>query len=166
MSTSHTLSMHFKPGPIEAAALAATTMKRDETVETRVWIDEFKRLEELYNDAENCSPKLRFPDLISSCVSVACLRPHAADRIFSYLHSQLILRDQDTPRRQQFIWRKQYNLLLMLQKSPMNCHPNPQFKLDHFTTACISMVMDMPDAKSQIFQQARRNIAERAQNSE
>lgn len=132
------------------------------TVATRVWIDEYNWLEALYNDAANCSPKLRFPDLISACVSVVFDGPTPERCIFTFLHQQLVLRDQATARRREDMWREQYALLLALQKSEQNRHPHPQFKLDHFTTACVALVMAQGGAKAKLFAQARRNIARRA----
>ena len=131
------------------------------TVATRVWLNEYAWLETLYNDAANCSPKLRYPDLISACVSLVFdgLQPEL--RIFAFLHTRLVLRDQETVRRQEAMWREQYELLLTLQRSGYNSHPNPQFKLDHFTTACVALVMEEDNAKARLFDQARRNIAAR-----
>ena len=43
-----------------------------------------------------------------------------------------------------------------------NRHPHPQFKLDHFTTACVALAMEEEGAKSKLFEHARRNIARRA----
>ncbi|MBY0241992.1 MAG: hypothetical protein K2X55_22040 [Burkholderiaceae bacterium] len=132
------------------------------TVGTRVWLDEYAWLEALYNDAGNSSPKLRYPDLISACVSLVFSRPGADLRIFTFLHTRLVLRDQSTARRQEDMWREQYELLLALQKSEQNRHPHPQFKLDHFTTACVALAMEQDGAKDKLFEQARRNIARRA----
>lgn len=132
------------------------------TVATRVWLDEFCWLDALYNDLANCSPKLRYPDLISACVSLVFDSPGAALRIFTFLHTRLVLRDQGTARRREEMWREQYELLLALQKSEQNRHPHPQFKLDHFTTACVALAMEEEGAKEKLFEQARRNIARRA----
>ncbi|MTW02740.1 hypothetical protein GM668_11670 [Duganella ginsengisoli] len=132
------------------------------TVVTRVWLDEYAWLEALYNDVANSSPKLRYPDLISACVSLVFNRPGADLRIFTFLHTRLVLRDQHTARRQEEMWREQYELLLALQKSEQNRHPHPQFKLDHFTTACVALAMEEDGAKSKLFEHARRNIARRA----
>lgn len=135
---------------------------RSGTVITRVWMDEFQGLESLYNDAANCSPKLRYPDLISGCISLVFDSLDPASRIFTFLHTALVLRDQETPRRQESIWRAQYLLLLALQKSELNRHPHPQFKLDHFTTACVALALQEPRATQKVFHFARRNIAQRA----
>ncbi|MBB3122183.1 hypothetical protein [Pseudoduganella violacea] len=131
-------------------------------VGTRIWLDEFNLLEVLYNDVGNCSPKLRYPDLISACVSVVFEDADPAVRIFGFLHTQLVLRDQETARRQESMWRMQYRQLLALQKSELNRHPHPQFKLDHFTTGCVALAMQASNAKARIFDHARRNIALRA----
>ncbi|WP_256081018.1 hypothetical protein [Massilia sp. YIM B04103] len=144
--------------PVAPAAHAAQA----DTVGTRIWIEEFNLLETLYNDASNCSPKLRYPDLISACVSVVFDDPEPAIRVFGFLHTQLVLRNQETARRQEAMWRLQYQQLLTLQKSDLNRHPHPQFKLDHFTTCCVALAMQAKDAKMRIFEHARRNIAVRA----
>ena len=138
------------------------TQNRSGTVITRVWMDEFQGLESLYNDAANCSPKLRYPDLISACISLVYDGLDPANRIFTFLHTALVLRDQETPRRQESMWRAQYLLLLALQKSELNRHPHPQFKLDHFTTACVALALQEPRAAQKVFHFARRNIAQRA----
>ena len=136
--------------------------RRGETVATRVWIDEFQALECLYSAPANCSPKLRYPDLISGCVSLVFDGLDPVSRIFTFLHTKLVLRDQETARRQEDIWRPQYLLLLALQKSEQNRHPHPQFKLDHFTTACVALAMEEPRVAQKVFEYARRNIAQRA----
>lgn len=133
-----------------------------ETVVTLVWMEEYVQLEALYGDADNRSPKLRYPDLISGCVSVVFSVADPSSRIFDFLHSTLVLRDQLTERRRENLWREQYLLLRALQMSEMNSHPHPQFKLDHFTTACVALALAEPDGKVQVFDQARQNIARRA----
>ncbi len=138
------------------------TRRRGETVTTRVWMDEFLALEVLYNDVANCSPKLRYPDLISGCVSLVFDGLDPVNRIFTFLHTKLVLRDQETARRQEDMWRPQYLLLLALQKAEQNRHPHPQFKLDHFTTACVALALDDQRAAQRVFDYARRNIAHRA----
>ena len=37
------------------------------------------------------------------------------------------------------MWRPQYELLLAVQRSPANRHPNPKFQLDQLTTACVAL---------------------------
>lgn len=138
------------------------TQRRADTVATRVWIEEFQALEALYSDAGNCSPKLRYPDLISGCVSLVFDGLDPVNRVFTFLHMKLVLRDQETARRQEAIWRPQYMLLLALQKSEQNRHPHPQFKLDHFTTACVALALEERHAAQRLFDYARRNIAQRA----
>lgn len=135
---------------------------RGVTVATRVWFEEFQALEGLYSAPANCSPKLRYPDLISGCVSLVFDGLDPVNRIFTYLHTKLVLRNQETPRRQEDIWRPQYLLLLALQKSEQNRHPHPQFKLDHFTTACVALALEEPRSAQKVFEYARKNIAQRA----
>lgn len=129
---------------------------------TLVHMTEFGRLEQLYHEPENQSPRFHTPDLISACVSVVFDDVAAADRIFHYIHTALLLRPTDTPKHTAAIWRSQYELLLALQRSPRNRQPNPQFNLDHFTTACVHLALDRSDAKHTIFEHARRNTAKRA----
>lgn len=132
------------------------------TVTTLVWMDEYEQLERLYHDADNHSPKFRTPDLISACVSLVFTERDAAEMVFRHVHTRLLLRDLDTPRHTAAIWRPQYELLLALQRSPRNRHPNPQFNLDHFTTACVHLALARENAKRQIFEHARHNTARRA----
>lgn len=148
--------------PLIASSANCETQRRADTVATRVWIEEFQALEVLYSDAGNCSPKLRYPDLISGCVSLVFDGLDPVNRVFTFLHTKLVLRDQETARRQEAIWRPQYLLLLALQKSEHNRHPHPQFKLDHFTTACVALALEEPRAAQRVFDYARRNIAQRA----
>lgn len=152
-------SKHSMASPIEHQRI-------EDTIGTRVWIDEYDFLHSLYDCADNCSPKFRFPDLISACVSLVFQESKPAELIFSYLHTEMVLRDPGSTRRQAEMWKPQYNLLLALQRSPANCHPNPQFKLDQFTTACIALVVSSGEAKRRIFEQARKNTAERANRKE
>lgn len=137
------------------------TRQKEDTIGTRIWLEEYTFLQSLYHGPDNCSPKFRLPDLISACVSLVFLEPSPAEIIFTYLHAEFVLRNPDTERRQEDMWKPQYNLLLALQRSPANGHPNPQFKLDQFTTACIALVIARGDAKRLIFEQARKNTAER-----
>ncbi|WP_136415894.1 hypothetical protein [Herbaspirillum sp. ST 5-3] len=158
MSMQATMSLPTKTST--ATPLAAK--RSEDTIGTRVWLDEYTFLQSVYHSADNCSPKFRLPDLISACVSLVFLGPDPAQCIFSYLHAEMILRDQNSIRRQEEMWMPQYQLLLGLQRSPSNCHPHPQFKLDHFTTACIALVSAGQDVTHRILEQARHNTAERA----
>ncbi|MCB1888008.1 MAG: hypothetical protein KDH20_10420, partial [Rhodocyclaceae bacterium] len=67
-----------------------------------------------------------------------------------------------TPRRRESMWRQQYQLLLELQRSPANRHPNPKFQLDQLTTACVALCRTADPSGAAILQRARRNMAERA----
>ncbi len=89
--------------------------------------------------SDNVSPTFRFPDLISACVSLVFVQDDAPARIFDFLGTQLVLRPPLTPRRRESMWRPQYDLLLAVQRSPANRHPNPKFQLDQLTTACVAL---------------------------
>lgn len=138
---------------------------KEETIATRVWLEEYVYLQALYASVENCSPKFRLPDLISACVSLVFQDKEPDQQIFNFLHTEIVMRDPDSPRRQEAMWRQQYQLLLRLQKSPANGHPHPQFKLDHFTTACVALAAFKNDAKRRIFALARCNTLERARRA-
>jgi hypothetical protein len=156
MYSTTTVSREFALAPpIEAK-------RQEDTIDTYVWTDEYDFLRSLYDSADNTSPKFRFPDLISACVSLVFHHDNAADLIFAYLRSELVLRNPGTTRRREAMWRAQYNLLLGLQRSRANKHPYPQFQLDQFTTACVALVALAGDAQRRIFDQARRNTADRA----
>lgn len=146
----------------EQVPRAACATQHDTTIGTRVWLEEYVVLQALHDSAANCSPKFRLPDLISACVSRVFSDPEPAARIFTYLHTELVLRDPDHPRRQEAMWLPQYYLLLALQRSPANAHPHPHFQLDHFTTACVALSLSGLDAGRRILDQARKNTAERA----
>jgi hypothetical protein len=57
------------------------------------------------------------------------------------------------------MWRHQYQLLLDLQRSPANRHPNPKFQLDQLTTACVALCRAEDGSGAGILRQARRNMA-------
>src|SRR5207249_10812906 len=123
-------------------------------------------LHSLYDCVATTSPKFPIPDLISACVSLVFHNDNAADLIFGYLRSELVLRNPDTTRRREAMWKAQYNLLLDLQRSRANKHPYQQFQLDQFTTTCVALIRLAGDAQRRIFDQARKNTAERAGRKE
>lgn len=138
----------------------------EETIETRLWLEEHEWLYAVLKSDQNISPTFRFPDLISACVSVAFARVDASDHIFQFLGTRLILRPQNSPRRRESMWMSQYNLLLMLQRSPANRHPNPKFQLDQLTTACVALARDADESGANVLRQARLNLARRAADKE
>ncbi len=152
MSTAH--QDHAVQGALEA--------EHSDTIETRLWLEEHEWLYSLLRSDDNASPTFRFPDLISACVSLVFLHDGAAARIFEFLGTQLVLRPPLTPRRRESMWRQQYDLLLAVQRSPANRHPNPKFQLDQLTTACVALCRQLGDAESIVLRQARLNMAERA----
>jgi len=137
-----------------------------DTIETRLWLEEHVWLYKLLRSENNVSPTFRFPDLIAACVSLVFTHEDAPVRIFRFLGTRLVLRAPQTPRRRESMWRQQYELLLEVQRSPANRHPNPKFQLDQLTTACVALCRDQDESGSNILQQARHNMAERAQRAE
>jgi hypothetical protein len=133
--------------------------RRDDSVETQLWLEEHDWLHALQRSPHNVSPTFRFPDLISACVSLVFADAAAGTRIFAYLGQKLVLRDPRTPRRREYLWREQFQLLRALQLSEANRHPNPMFQLDQLTTACVALVRQSEDAAEQVLRQARRNVA-------
>lgn len=134
-----------------------------DTIETRLWLEEHVWLYKLLRSENNVSPTFRFPDLIAACVSLVFTHEDAPLHIFGFLGTQLVLRAPQTPRRRESMWRQQYELLLEVQRSPANRHPNPKFQLDQLTTACVALCRAQDESGTSILQQARHNMAERAQ---
>ena len=134
-----------------------------DTIETRLWLEEHVWLYKLLRSENNVSPTFRFPDLIAACVSLVFTHEDAPLHIFRFLGTQLVLRAPQTPRRRESMWRQQYELLLEVQRSPANRHPNPKFQLDQLTTACVALCREQDESGISTLQQARRNMAERAQ---
>lgn len=131
-------------------------------IETRLWLEEHDWLYRLLRSEENVSPTFRFPDLISACVSLVFDHHDGPTRIFQFLGTELVLRLPQTPRRRESMWRPQYQLLLALQRSPANRHPNPKFQLDQLTTACVALCRTVDGSGSAVLCKARRNMAERS----
>ncbi|MDO8777342.1 MAG: hypothetical protein Q7K57_53240 [Burkholderiaceae bacterium] len=134
-----------------------------DTIETRLWLEEHVWLYKLLRSENNVSPTFRFPDLIAACVSLVFTHEDAPLHIFRFLGTQLVLRAPQTPRRRESMWRQQYEFLLEVQRSPANRHPNPKFQLDQLTTSCVALCRAQDESGTSILQQARHNMAERAQ---
>ena len=141
---------------------ASAEIDREDVIETRLWLEEHDWLYRLLRSEDNVSPTFRFPDLISASVSLVFTHQDAPCRIFRYLGTELVLRSPETPRRRESMWRHQYQLLLDLQRSPANRHPNPKFQLDQLTTACVALCRAEDGSGAGILRQARRNMAERS----
>ena len=135
---------------------------QQDIVETRLWLEEHDWLYGLLRSENNVSPTFRFPDLISACVSLVFTHQDASACIFQFLGTELILRSPQTPRRRESMWRPQYELLLALQRSPANRHPNPKFQLDQLTTACVALCRTADVSGAALLRQARCNMAERS----
>jgi hypothetical protein len=130
-------------------------------VETRLWLEEHQWLLELMQHPINAAPKFRMPDLISACVSLIFIRSFGVRELFEYLGTELVLRSPRTPRRKEALWRTQYELLLAIQLSAANQHPNPKFQLDQLTTGCVALARKKPEATYNVLHQARINMADR-----
>jgi len=149
------------PHPENTAPPAKVSASQD-VIETRLWLSEHDWLYGLLHSEDNVSPTFRFPDLISACISLVFAHPDASALIFQFLGSELVLRTPQTPRRRESMWREQFQLLLDLQLSPANRHPNPKFQLDQLTTACVALCKTWDASGATILRQARQNMAARA----
>ncbi|HRH86001.1 MAG TPA: hypothetical protein PLO41_04060 [Rubrivivax sp.] len=151
-------------GPNDAtrASQGSSDLTQPGTIETRLWLDEHEWLYDVLRSEHNASPTFRFPDLISACVSLVFLHADAPARIFDFLGTQLVLRPPLTPRRRESMWLPQFELLLAVQRSPANRHPNPKFQLDQLTTACVALCRQFGDADALVLRQARLNMADRS----
>lgn len=144
-----------------AADICVTPVEPCDIIETRLWIEEHEWLYQLLKSESNVAPTFRFPDLISASVSLIFAGEQPAARIFEFLWEELIQRSPAGVRRRESMWRPQYELLLALQRSPANRHPNPKFQLDQLTTACVALIREEQDAPRRILEQARLNMGER-----
>lgn len=144
--------------------LSSPSEKREalDVIETRLWLEEHDWLYGLLHSTDNVSPTFRFPDLISACVSLIFTYQNAPVRIFQFLGTELVLRSPLASRRREMMWRRQYQFLLELQRSPANRHPNPKFQLDQLTTACVALCRAQDASGNSVLQEARRNMVERS----
>lgn len=149
-----------QPQTVSAAARFAAGCKQD-TIETRLWLEEHNWLYALLKSENNVAPTFRCPDLISACVSLVFANEDAPARIFGFLGTELILRPPHSPRRRESMWMPQYELLLAVQRSPANQHPNPKFQLDQLTTACVALSCNTDPSGAHVLMRARINMAER-----
>ena len=143
----------------------ANPIDRDEhtpTVQTRVWVEEHGWLHRIFKSPDNTSPKFRFPDLLSACVSLSVTSDEGQRRLVEYLVTQLTRRDPRTERRSCDIWSAQFDQLMQAHRAPWNRFPNPMFELDHLTTACVAIAMALPDSETVVLRQARLNLLARA----
>jgi hypothetical protein len=146
----------------------AYAIDRDErypTVQTRVWVDEHAWLHRIFKSPGNTSPKFRFPDLLSACVSLAMDRDDGQRQLVEYLVTQLTRRDPSTERRSCDIWSAQFDQLMQAHRAPWNRFPHPKFELDHLSTACVALAMSLPDGEAVVLHQARINLLARAKAS-
>ena len=114
------------------------------TIETRLWLEEHEWLYDLLRSEHNVSPTFRFPDLISACVSLVFLHddaPSAHLRLPRHAARAAPTADAAPPR---IDVAAAIQLLLEVQRSPANRHPNPKFQLDQLTTACVALCRQPP----------------------
>lgn len=153
------------PSTTSSGCAAAGTIDAGDVVETRLWMEEHNWLYALLRSEGNVAPTFRIPDLLSACVAIVFNQSDAADRIFGFLGTALVMRSPTTPRRRESMWRPQYDLLHDLQCSPVNRHPNPKFQLDQLTTACVALCQQEDASGATVLRQARRNMVERHMSS-
>jgi hypothetical protein len=132
-----------------------------DVIETYLWVDEHDWLKALHRSPANNTPQFRVPDLLGACISIVFGDDDPSGRVFGYLSRKLILRDPQTPRRQERMWREHFALLHDLQRSPANRYPHPSFALDQLTTACVAIVRADAVTDAKILDQARLNTAAR-----
>jgi len=138
-----------------------------DTIETRLWLEEHVWLYKLLRSENNVSPTFRFPDLIAACVSLVFTHDDAPVRIFRFLGTRLVLRDpSDTTTAENPCGASNMSSCSKCSALPANRHPNPKFQLDQLTTACVALCRDQDESGTSILLQARRNMAERAQRGE
>ena len=135
--------------------------ERRPTVQTRVWIDEHDWLHGIFKSPHNTSPKFRFPDLLSACVSLAFRDSANQARLITYVLTQLSLRDPKTERRSCDIWAPQFELLLDAHRGPWNSFPNSKFDIDAIATACVAVSRLSGDAVASVLRQVRANFRAR-----
>jgi len=81
------------------------TAGTSDVVETRLWLEEHHWLYALLRSESNVAPTFRIPDLMSACVALVFGNEDAAERIFGFLGTALVMRSPTTPRRHESLWR-------------------------------------------------------------
>jgi len=154
----------MQPAPIiqSKQQTSVTEASASDIVETRLWIEEHTWLYGVLKSPSNQAPTFRFPDLISACVTATLTPPEGYCALFAYLGTQLVLRDPDTARRREAMWRPQCEQLQALQRSPANQHPNPKFQLDQLTTAAVALCREADPSGTLVLKYARLNMVQRA----
>jgi hypothetical protein len=139
-----------------------------DVIETRLWLEEHDWLYRLLRSDRQCVADLPLP------------RSHQRQRLAG-LRAFTMRRQSHLPVPRYRAWYfarpthraaanrcggSQYQLLLDLQRSPANRHPNPKFQLDQLTTACVALCRAEDGSGSSILRQARRNMAERSHHGQ
>lgn len=133
-------------------------------VSAYVIVEEHEWLVSLLRDSANASPQFRMPDLIGACLSLVFEAQDPSSKIFEVLRSDLVLRGT-SQRRQEQIWRADFERLQEIQRSAHNQYPHPNFSLDLILSACIAITRKSETAPGQLFQLARTNTAQRARSA-
>jgi hypothetical protein len=146
----------------EQAPHGAPEAEHPDTIETRLWLEEHEWLYGLLRSERQRLADLPLPGPDQRLRVAGVPARRRAARIFDFLGTQLVLRPPLTPRRRESMWRPQYELLLAVQRSPANRHPNPKFQLDQLTTACVALCRQHEGADTLVLRQARLNMADRS----
>jgi hypothetical protein len=155
----HTLSSDHTSASTPSHSSSAEAV---DTFEVRLWLQEYEWLHGILQSPDNVGPTFRLPDLISAAVTLSLAQGTGCAQVFQFLGAELILRAPQAMRRREVIWRAQHEQLRALQRSPANRHPNPNFQLDQFATACVAQARRLDESGKRLLQQARLNMAERA----
>lgn len=134
-------------------------------VQSDIWIEEYGWLNRLFKSPGKKSPTLRFPDLLSACVSPAFRVTPCEHRLIQYLVVQLTLRNPTTERRSCDIWALQYEPVMLAHRAPWNRFPNPMCVLSQITMACMAMAMSLANGYAVVLAPARVNPSDDATRS-
>ena len=151
--------MHTTTASISQCQGPATASPACVLIECRVWLPEFDWLHQVAKSALNVAPAFQLPDLLGACVSLILQGSDDADRIFGYLHTHLMRRPGDTPRRRVDLWPPHHEQLSQLQRSGVNQYPNPRFQLDQLTTACVALIRQDDPAGQSVLNRCRLNFS-------
>lgn len=144
----------------------AQPIGRDEdcssTVSTSVWIEEHEALHRLFKSPGNSSPKFRFPDLLSACVSLVLGEADGQRQLIAYLTSRHLQRHPKTRRRSCQIFQAQFDQAMSAHRADWNRFPNPCFDLDQILTGCVLVALEAENGASRVLQRARDNLQARS----
>lgn len=154
--------MHSSIDIVREASMPDTLEGREPpTVQTGLWVPEHDWLYAVMRMPANTAPRFRLIDLASACITLALGPAGSEQRVADYLASRLARRDPRTRRRGCEVWAEQFELIRRAHRARWNSYPNPMFEFDHLVTACVAVVMELPDAAQQALAQARSNWCDR-----